>query len=116
MKKGNDDRTISLFNDGSDGRGTIPVPMPGHDGKTYDAALDKVRLNAQTLRVYEAMRDGRWRTLVEIAAITGDPQASVSARLRDLRKEKFGSHPVERRRRGPPKSGIFEYRVVGYEN
>jgi hypothetical protein len=55
-----------------------------HDGATFDRKLDGKRLNEQTRRVFERMKDGTWRTLREIAAATGDPEASVSARLRDL--------------------------------
>lgn len=84
-------------------------PLPDHDGSTYDRALDKVRLNAQQRRVYEAVRDGAWWTLAELEARTGDPQASVSARLRDFRKDKFGGFRVERRRRGV---GTWEYRLL----
>ncbi len=39
----------------------------------------------QIEKVELAMRDGEFRTLAEIAAITGAPEASVSARIRDLR-------------------------------
>jgi hypothetical protein len=83
-----------------------------HDGDTYDPELDRARLNAQTRRVYDLMADAAWRTLAEIAAATGDPEASVSARLRDLRKAKFGGYAVERRRRGDGRSGVWEYRLV----
>lgn len=79
------------------------------DGQTYEHSKDSSRLAAQMNRVRELMADGHWRTLAEIEAVTGDPQASVSARLRDLRKERFGQHTVERRRRGP---GTFEYRLA----
>jgi hypothetical protein len=71
-----------------------------------------MRLNGQQRRVYLAMRDGAWRTLREIADATGDPDASVSARLRDLRKEKFGGFIVERRRRGETPKGTHEYRLL----
>jgi hypothetical protein len=84
-----------------------------HDGKTFDARFDRARLNDQTRRVYEAMKDGQWRTLGEIHRLTGDPEASISARLRDLRKEKFGGFNVQRQRRGNPKGGIWEYGIVG---
>ena len=50
--------------------------------------------------------DGKPRTLAEISAATGDPQASVSARLRDLRKEKFGGYIVTRTYIA---DGIFTY-------
>ncbi|MDE2426752.1 MAG: hypothetical protein KGO96_12695 [Elusimicrobia bacterium] len=79
-------------------------------GATYDAEFDCERLNAQQRRVYELMRDGQFRTLSEISLATGDPQASVSARLRDLRKEPFRL-TVVRRVRGERRSGLFEYRI-----
>lgn len=93
--------------------------VSGHrDGATYEPALDYERLNGQQERVARVMADGRWRTLGEIQAEiearfdTHDPQASLSARLRDLRKPKFGGHTVDRRRRGEGKRGLFEYRLL----
>jgi hypothetical protein len=82
------------------------------DGETYEAALDRDRLRRQLERVLRVMADHDWHTLHEIAAVTGgDPEASVSARLRDLRKERFGSRLVSRRRRGYELAGLFEYRL-----
>lgn len=89
-----------------------PPPTPDFDGETYEPRHDKARLNAQLERVVKVMRDRLWRTLEEISKATGDPQASVSARLRDLRKPKFGEHVVERRRRGVAMKGLFEYRLT----
>jgi hypothetical protein len=86
---------------------------PGFDGSTYSHAFDYERLNAQTKRVYELIKDGVWRTLDEISTATGDPPASVSARLRDLRKAAFGSHLIERRARGERSRGLFEYSMHG---
>lgn len=57
------------------------------------------------------MADGEWRSLAEIQDITGDPQSSISARLRDLKKEKFGRYKVDKRRRGARASGVWESRV-----
>jgi hypothetical protein len=42
------------------------------------------------------MDDGSAWSLAELSELTGDPQASISARIRDLRKEEFGSHVVLR--------------------
>ena len=81
------------------------------DGATYDPALDKERLETQLGKVYRLMRDGKWRTLAEIQAVAGGSEAGCSARIRDLRKPRHGSHCVERRRRGEGKRGLFEYRV-----
>jgi hypothetical protein len=89
------------------------MPPLKFDGAVYDATLDRDRLTGQILRVYQLMRDGAWRTLGEMEAATGDPPASISAQLRNLRKPRFGSHVVEKRRRGDPKAGLWEYRMPG---
>lgn len=81
------------------------------DGDTYEASLDRERLANQLGRVRRLMSDSRWRTLLEISDATGDPQSSVSARLRDLRKPRFGSLIVNRRRRGEGRRGVFEYQL-----
>lgn len=81
------------------------------DGETYEREHDGVRLGAQMLRVTNLMLDGQWRTLDEVQLSTGDPMQAISARLRDLRKSKFGGHTVHRRRRGEAKKGVFEYRL-----
>jgi hypothetical protein len=80
-------------------------------GSDYDKNLDKKRLTGQLLRVFELMKDGRWRTLQEIADLTHDPAASVSAQLRHLRKEHFGGHVVNKRARGERSHGLFEYQL-----
>ena len=80
-----------------------------YDGKTYDRPRDQIRLNAQTQRVFDLMKDGSWRTLDRIAMLTGDPEASVSARLRDLRKSRFGGHTVDRQF---VERGLYKYRLT----
>ncbi len=55
-------------------------------GSTYDRERDFERLNDQQQKVWSVVRDGEWHTLAGIAEKTGCPEASVSARLRDLRK------------------------------
>ncbi len=83
------------------------------DGAAYQEEFDFTRLSGQIRRVYDCIKDGRWRTLEEIADATKDPQASISAQLRNLRKKKFGAHTIERRARGERSHGLFEYRLVG---
>jgi len=84
---------------------------PDFDGSTYEPIKDQKRLTGQLNRVYEFMKHGNWWSLAAISHYTGGSQASVSARLRDLRKEKFGSYIIDRRRMG--NSGLFQYRLVG---
>lgn len=69
------------------------------------------RLEKLLLRVKRLMADGRWRTFEEIVQLVGGSEAGVSARLRDLRKWGFGSHTVNRQRRGPI-DGLYEYQLV----
>lgn len=80
------------------------------DGVTYDHCRDYIRLNSQLEAVYSLMCDGVWRTIPEITKHIGaaSPQ-SISARLRDFRKEKFGSHIVERKYIG---EGLYAYKLV----
>lgn len=83
--------------------------LPSRDGQTYDHARDARRLAGQHARVLAYMRHGRWATLSQIATNTGDPEASVSARLRDLRKPQHGGYKIERRY---VCRGLHEYRLV----
>jgi hypothetical protein len=88
---------------------TPPVILGDRSGETFDRARDGKRLNAQAQAVFSYMQHGEWRTLADIAAATGHPEASVSARLRDLRQEKFGGFTVDRRYVA---AGLWQYRLV----
>ena len=85
--------------------------MTRFNGPDYDPVLDQVRLEGQIKRVWAAAYSDNYHTLGELARFTGDPEASVSAQLRHLRKDRFGGWIVEKRRRGEGKSGLWEYRV-----
>lgn len=85
------------------------VAVVDFDGETYNRARDHSRLDAQLFRVRSAMWDQQWRTLNGVSLITGDEPQSISARLRDLRKPKFGGFTVQRRY---VKRGLHEYRLV----
>lgn len=81
------------------------------DGPGLNADVDDPRLLRQIERVWLVVRDGTWRTLGQIAHDVDAPEASVSARLRDLRKPWWGGHEVEERRTAAA-SGLHEYRVI----
>lgn len=85
---------------------------PDFDGETYDRPLDHARLDGQLQRVRSIVSDGEWHTLEQIAAMAEAPHASVSARLRDLRKPKFGAHTIERKRIDDGATGLHVYRMV----
>jgi len=82
---------------------------PDFDGSDYDRDRDQGRLTGQIKRVHAAMIDGKWKTLSQIADLTGDPEASISAQLRHLRKPKFGAYTIEKKHLG---NGLYEYRML----
>jgi hypothetical protein len=88
---------------------TPPAILGDRDGETFDRPRDLSRLNAQARDVFHYMSHGEWRTLADISANTGHPEASVSARLRDLRKPTLGGFTVERRYIA---RGLYQYRVL----
>lgn len=86
-------------------------------GSNYVEVIDKPRLQKQYIVIRDMMQDGKWRTLREIEDQTGYPQASISAQLRNLRKESFGGHTIDKRRRGVATQGLFEYKLkCGHKN
>ena len=81
------------------------------EGSDYKAEFDFKRLTGQIRRIFITMKDGQWRTLGEISATTGDGESSISAQLRNMRKERYGTHSILKRRRGEPSNGLFEYKL-----
>ncbi len=78
------------------------------DGVTFVKPRDGTRLQKQLESVRRLMQDGVWRTLGRIAADVGAPESSVSARLRNLRKPKFGGYLIERKYVA---NGLWQYRL-----
>jgi hypothetical protein len=79
-------------------------------GPAYDAAIDGERIATQMEVIREHMLRRRgWVTLREVALATNNPEASVSAQLRHLRKPRFGGFEVTKRRRDG--AGTWEYRL-----
>jgi len=88
-----------------------------HQGAFFDGPdvneEDEDRLTHQLGRVRSAMKNFGWWTLDELAfACRATPQG-VSARVRDLRKARFGGLTVDRRRH-PTKKGVFQYRMLPF--
>lgn len=84
-------------------------------GKTIDQERDADRLSKQYDYVFAVMRDGRPRTLSDIRRDVirryelAVPLQSVSARLRDMRKDRFGGHTVER---DYISNGLWQYQLL----
>lgn len=82
--------------------------------ESFDEALDKARLDNQSLCLVRAMREGRWMTFAELQA-NGVPgqQPSISARIREVRQWMHetarGTISVRQRENAP--RGLNEYRM-----
>ena|SRR5688572_3179865 len=88
------------------GRGVPPIPFCELGGfKTRLNMNDGQRRD----RIRDCVLDKGFFTLNEIADLTGDPPASISAQLRRLRQPQFGSYAVNKRRIGS--TGAWEYEV-----
>lgn len=62
----------------------------------------------QIERIFHLMKDGTFRSLDEIHRITGDSTASISAQLRNLKKERFGRHTLNKVYCG---EGLWKYQI-----
>lgn len=79
------------------------------DGADYTPERDVQRLTKQFRRVFDLMRDGQWRTLKAISSYTHDPEASVSAQLRHMRKPRFGGHTINKKY---VDNGLYVYQLI----
>jgi len=59
--------------------------------------------------IWRLISTGDWYTLAEISEATGAPEASVSARLRDFRKPKYGNFVVDKQY--DDRMGCWQYRL-----
>lgn len=78
-------------------------------GATFQEDRDGARLFGQLREVFTLMCDGQWRTIEQIALVVNGTEAGISARLRDLRKKRYGGHTVERQYVG---KGLWRYRLL----
>jgi hypothetical protein len=86
---------------------------PLFDGRSYEPTRDGDRLNTQLAAVRHILADGRWHTMTEIGRELSAigifaTETSISARIRDLRKTKFGAHDVQSRY---VDKGLWAYRM-----
>lgn len=91
----------------------LPVQTPRFDGSDYVPARDDTRLTGQLSRIWNLMQHGQKWTLRELAKATGDPESSISAQIRHLRKARFGAHDVRKEYLG---GGIYRYWLVKNPN
>ncbi len=80
-------------------------------GSDYNPILDDTRLDNQMFKVFNLMKDGQWRTLREISTTINEPESSISAQLRHLKKPRFGGYVVIHRPKKDRSQGLYEYRL-----
>lgn len=85
-----------------------PPASVAFDGATYDPDKDHGRLRKQLNLLYKIMSDGQWHFLADLAKALKCKEQSASARIRDLRKEQYGGHEIDRER---VEGGLFRYRM-----
>jgi hypothetical protein len=79
---------------------------------TFDLERDAPRLETLNDLVLKVLESGHWMTLGEIRSACGrGSEAGISARIRDLHN-KYG-YEYDKRRRGEPCNGLWEYRLAG---
>lgn len=88
--------------------------LPLFDGRTYVPERDGKRLKSLLDAVCHVMSDGKWRTIPEIhreLSILGfyGTETSISARIRDLRKPRFGAFEVISQ--PTDQKGLWAYRI-----
>jgi hypothetical protein len=79
------------------------------DGDDYIHERDGKRLAKNHFKLKNLMEDSVYRTLKEISYITSIPEASVSAGLRDFRKERFGGHILNKKYL---ENGLYSYQLI----
>ena len=83
------------------------------DGATFDPELDGKRLGSRLKIVAFCLSNGHYWTLSALSGAANCSECSASARLRDLRKPRFGGYLIERKRF---KDGMWMYRIVTERN
>lgn len=77
-------------------------------GETYDKGRDQLRLSRALDIVRSVMSDGGWHYIAELSVKAGCSEAAASARIRDLRKDRFGGYTVTREN---VSKGLWRYRI-----
>jgi hypothetical protein len=60
-------------------------------------------------KLLKVLSDGRWHSPLELCELTGISPLSITARLRDLRKDDYGGHTIETKETQP---GLVLYRLL----
>jgi transcriptional antiterminator len=82
------------------------------DGDDYDSDRDKERLTKQRDKIRMYMEGRNYLTVKEVAEVLNYPENSVSAQMRNLRKEKFGGRIVHREYFG---NGLYKFKLMPKE-
>jgi hypothetical protein len=89
----------------------VTAKRPAQSAPAPPAAKEEQSRATKVYLTKRLMKDGRWRTLEEVAAWIDCSEAGASARLRDLRKKKYGAGTVDKRLRNDD-GRVWEYRYI----
>lgn len=91
----------------------VAKSKPYFPGPSYDLQLDGVRLSNLQWKVFDLMKDSKFRTHSEIKEIINQgSENGIAAMLRSFRHGSNGKHTVNKKRRDDPKRGLWEYQLV----
>ncbi len=84
------------------------------DGATFVAERDELRLTPQFEAVKSIMLDNNWHTIPELKELLtaggiSATEPAISARIRDLRKIRFGGYTVIREY---ITNGLWQYKLI----
>jgi hypothetical protein len=72
-------------------------------------SADRKRLKSQRSGVWNILRDHRWHPLTIFKQKVKGSDSSITARIRDARKKKYGGHIIQCARDA---AGVYRYRLV----
>ncbi len=79
------------------------------DGVDFQPKRDDARLSNQYIRIWNVMHGAGPQTLSQVSLKTRDPEASISAQLRHMRKARFGGHTIKKVYIG---NGLYTYELI----
>jgi hypothetical protein len=80
------------------------------DGVTISPQVDDGRLTILQGRVYSYLRSHDWVTLRQLSEACRGTETSVSARIRDLRKPRWGEHEIQACHASG--DGVWRYKMI----
>jgi len=82
---------------------------PVFHGDDYQKPRDHTRLKNQLETILDLLKKGSWYSLPQLSEMTGYMTSSISAQIRNARKERNGGYTIEKKY---IENGLYLYRLV----